>query len=80
MAIHSKNEKKKTSSTHQELAVSANKRALKETLKSYKMNYIYSDPTKFIAIGVETCSNAFQGLLKGTLMQIWKSANIFVII
>ena len=44
------------------------------------MNYIDSDPTKFIAIGVETCSNAFQGLLKGTLMQIWKSANIFVII
>ena len=78
MAIRSKNEKK--TSTHQELAVSANKRALKETLKSYKMNYIDSDPTKFIAIGVETCSNAFQGLLKGTLIQIWKSANIFVII
>ena len=28
------------------------------------MNHIDSDPTKFIAIGVVTCSNVFHGFLK----------------
>ena len=63
MAIRSK-VNIKTYSTHKELAVSAKKRALKETLKSYKMNPIDSDSTKFIAIGVEACSKVFQGLLE----------------
>ena len=36
---------KRTSSTHKEVAVSARKRALKETLKSYTTNLIDNDPT-----------------------------------
>ena len=37
--------KKRTSSTHKEVAVSARKRALKETLESYTTNPIDNDPT-----------------------------------